>query len=376
MTMRSRKTARGIGAGIVAVALWLGAAPSSAGGFPREALFHDPRLPLLLSQTGLYDRSGSLDSRNQVYVPQYPLWSDGSAKSRWIRLPEGSTIDVSDVDAWRFPVGTRLWKEFAWDGRKVETRMLWRVEEEWLFAAYVWTEDQTDAHLAPPAGIRDVHELAPGKKHSIPGLADCHSCHRSSPAIVLGFGALQLSDDRDPLAPHAEPLPPGALTLASLVQADLLVPPRPELALDPPRIRETSATARAAVGYLAANCGGCHNPVGPIAHLGLNLFHDVGALPGAPEPVRATAIDRSGRFVVPGVSADDSRLVAPGVPERSAILHRMASRRPSSQMPPLGSVLADEEALGLIRRWIEELDRVPSHGVAALTTESCPTSTR
>ncbi len=33
---------------------------------------------------------------------------------------------------------------------------------------------------------------------------DCRACHEGAPVPVLGFGALQLSPDRDPLAPHAE----------------------------------------------------------------------------------------------------------------------------------------------------------------------------
>jgi hypothetical protein len=80
--------------------------------------------PELLSQTGLYRADGSVDPRNRPFAPQYPLWTDGAAKSRWVRLPEGSKIDVSDVDAWRFPPGTTFWKEFSWGGRKVETRMV------------------------------------------------------------------------------------------------------------------------------------------------------------------------------------------------------------------------------------------------------------
>ena len=86
---------------------------------------------------------------------------------------------------------------------------------------------------------------------------------RSSPAVVLGFNALQLSDDRDPLAPHAEPLAPDAVTMRALVKTDRLHPPRPELAADPPRIRERDPASRAALGYLSANCGGCHNDRGP-----------------------------------------------------------------------------------------------------------------
>ncbi len=316
--------------------------------------------PARLSETGLFLADGSIDPRNRPFVPQYPLWSDGAAKSRWIRLPEGASIDVSDIDAWRFPVGTTIWKEFAWAGRKVETRMMRAVGDgQWMYATYVWTEDQTDALLAPTDGVPAIAEIAPGKRHSIPSLTDCQTCHGSSPAAVLGFNALQLSDDRDPLAPNAEPLRPGAITLRTLVEENRLAPPRPELALHPPRIREKNPVARAALGYMSANCGGCHNSRGPLARLGFSLLHDVAGKPDAPEPARATAVGANGRYVVPGVSVESSRIVAPGAPESSALFHRMRSRRAASQMPPLGTVLADEKAINLVEQWIEGLEAPP-----------------
>jgi hypothetical protein len=309
---------------------------AGGGGTRAEAGGPLPGVPQRLSETGLFAADGSVAPRNLPFAPQYPLWTDGAAKSRWIYLPEGAKIDVSDLDVWRFPEGTTLWKEFAFGGRKVETRMIRKTAADWAFATYVWNEEQTDALLAPPEGVREVAEVVPGKRHSVPGIADCDACHRGSPAVVLGFGALQLSDDRDPLAPHAEPLRPGMMTLRRLVESDRLSPARPELAQSPPRIREQDPVARAAIGYLSANCGGCHNGSGPLARLGLGLLHDVGASPEAPEPVALTAFDARGRYLVPGVDPDTSRIVAPGDPERSALLYRMRSRRPSSQMPPLG----------------------------------------
>ena len=60
-------------------------------------------------------------------------------------LPPGSTIDATVLDAWEFPVGTKFWKEFAFNGRKVETRFLWRASDSgWVFASYVWNEAGTD----------------------------------------------------------------------------------------------------------------------------------------------------------------------------------------------------------------------------------------
>jgi len=327
------------------------------------------RAPGLLSQTGLYRADGSVDPHNRPFAPQYPLWTDGAAKSRWVRLPEGSKIDVSDVDAWRFPPGTTFWKEFSWGGRKVETRMV-RVGAggEVMFASYVWKDDQTDAVLAPEEGVPGVYGVAEGKRHSIPSVADCVSCHLSAPSVGLGFTALQLSDDRDPMAPHAVPVPEGGVTLRSLGGEGRLSPPRPELVTKPPRIRASDPVARAAMGYLSANCGHCHNSRGPLARLGFSFLHDSAAQSDAPEPALVTAVASHGRFVVPGVAADSSYTVAPGSPDHSAVIYRMSSRRPSSQMPPLGTILRDEDAVKLVRQWIEHLR--PQSGSTALAPGS------
>jgi hypothetical protein len=39
-------------------------------------------------------------------------------------------------------------------------------------------------------------------------------------------------------------------------------------------------------------------------------------------------------------------------PDASAMLYRMRSRRPMSQMPPLGSQLKDEEAIAAVAKWL------------------------
>jgi hypothetical protein len=225
-----------------------------------------------------------------------------------------------------------------------------------VFASYVWNEAGSEATLAPPEGVKNAAALTADKHHSIPGRDDCLACHDAAAVPVLGFGALQLSDDRDPLAPHAEPLAPGMLTLSALNQRGLLAPPLTELVERPPRIAASSPRERAALGYLAGNCGGCHNQEGPLGPLGFVLAQDVSADSAdvATQRVLASALGVPGRYLVPGTSPGDSRRVAPGAPEHSALLFRMRSRRPSSQMPPLGSVLPDEEALRLIEAWIDQ----------------------
>ncbi|MCA8978579.1 MAG: hypothetical protein KDC14_01040, partial [Planctomycetes bacterium] len=110
-------------------------------------------LPQLLSETGLYaEVAGKRVAADVVaFEPQYPLWSDGATKRRWIRLPEGGAVDAHDPDDWRFPVGTRLWKEFSL-GRRVETRYMEKLADGgWRRLVFVWDADESDARLAPEA---------------------------------------------------------------------------------------------------------------------------------------------------------------------------------------------------------------------------------
>ena len=96
-------------------------------------------MPITLRINGK-DHNLRVDPRNLPFAQQYPLWSDGADKRRWIYLPPGTTIDASNPESWNFPVGTKLWKEFSWGGQRVETRMLQRIRTGWSYATYVWNE--------------------------------------------------------------------------------------------------------------------------------------------------------------------------------------------------------------------------------------------
>jgi hypothetical protein len=270
-------------------------------------------------------------------------------------LPAGSEINVSDLANWELPIGTKFWKEFAFNGKKVETRLLWRTSRtNWVFASYVWNAAQTDAELASESGIPNVAEIAGGKRHSIPSVTECRSCHDSNRTETLGFNALQLSTDRDPNAPHAETLAPDMITLKTLADEDLMTPRRPALVSNPPRVAADSPVTRAALGYLSTNCGSCHNSQGSIASLGLDLRYTVSERPSSMmcAAALATSVNKRGHWVVPEAQ-EQSRVINPGHPESSALIRRMKSRRPISQMPPIGTVVADKQAVDLLTSWVQ-----------------------
>lgn len=327
--------------------VWLGAlfalalAPPAAG--------QPAPLPTHLRDTGLY-LAGTPRVRpdNRPFAPQYPLWSDGATKRRWIHLPDGAAVDAARAQAWEFPPGTKLWKEFGYE-RPVETRYLERLADgSWRYAAYVWNEAGTDAVLAPARGQPGLATTAaPGGRYDIPAQDDCRACHEGARVPVLGFSALQLSPDRDPLAPHAASTP-ADLDLRDAV-ADGLVRNLPATLLaQPPRIPAPAPLARAALGYLHGNCGHCHNATDGAPPVDLRLEQT-----GSAADVAAALDSLLARTSVYGPG---SAPVVPGAAHASLLAARMHSREPAVQMPPLGTRFRDEAGLALVERWINSLE--------------------
>jgi Planctomycete cytochrome C len=292
------------------------AALPAAGG-PAAGTANGP--PQRLSLTGLYaPGSQDIDRRVQAVAPRYPLWTDGAAKRRWLMLPPGQAIDRSRTDAWDFPVGTKLWKEFAHGGRPVETRLMERLADgSWRYAAYVWRADGSDAELAPAAGVL-LHEVAgsPNGRHRVPGRADCLACHASAPVPVLGVSAVQSGNV-------------GAAAIAG-----------------------ATANETAALGYLHGNCGHCHNHDGNPAAVRLRLAQSAADPAGARERVLKTLAWAPSRWRVAGAGAADSFVVVPGQPDHSTLVQRMRSHHAEQRMPPLGTEVPDADGLALIERWI------------------------
>lgn len=290
-------------------------------------------LPAALSQTGLYAdiAAGVLASDVVAYEPGFELWSDGAEKRRFIRLPPGAQIDTGDQDAWQFPEGTRLWKEFRSDGVLVETRVLAKVgsaPEDWAALAYVWNADGADA-LATPGGAADAR----GTPHDVPAAAECMGCHGGTEGRVLGFSAIQLASS------------PGELDLDEVVARGMLSdPPRRPVAVP------GDAATRAALGWLHANCSHCHNERRP-ENDGARCYDPLRSFDftlrvGDLASVEATATYRTAVGTV----------IRPGDPERSDVVARARRRDPDwPSMPPLGTEVVDEAGLAALRAWIRRL---------------------
>jgi hypothetical protein len=310
------------------------AAPDAPAPYPRPVY-------RLLSETGLLQADGQTPADDLLgFEPAYALWSDSTSKRRWVRLPSGTQIDTSEMDHWQFPVGTKIWKEFSRDGVLLETRLIERYgsgRDDYWMGAFVWKADRSEA-LYQEKGAVDIN----GSGHDAPAAELCGSCHRGDKGRVLGLSALQLGQ------PGSDARP--GLSLARLAgMGRLSHPPPPEASYAVPG----DATTAAALGYLHANCGHCHNQLGtsyPDTQMVLRLRVSERTAP-ASELWQTVVGQRLQSYRHPTLT----QRVAPGVPDESAVLVRMKIRGNKEQMPSLATELIDPAGIEAVTRWIAGL---------------------
>jgi len=304
--------------------------PAPPAPYPRPAYVH-------LSETGIFDDFAAKHVSPDLlaFEPTHKLWSDGATKRRWVRLPPGTQIDTSDMDHWVFPIGTQFWKEFSLNGVLLETRLVERYgtgpDDYWL-GAFVWNAEQTEADFAP-----DGQQNIAGTMHDAPAQQDCGECHRGDVGRVLGFSAIQLSAATN--GPDLQ-----ALNAAGLL-SNAPAPAGYPLGADP--------ATTAALGYLHANCGHCHNPSGTSWPDTQMVLRSVVADTGLDD----TAVTRS-LVNVPLQYWRGGAItvrVAPGQPDQSAVVARMSVRGTDDQMPPLATELVDATGVATITQWIAGL---------------------
>jgi hypothetical protein len=304
----------------------------------------DMDAPPDLRCTGLYE---DWDARRvawgvRPFSPGTTLWSDGADKQRWIQLPAGTTVDVGDPDQWRFPVGTKVWKEFSLAGRPAETRLLHKIRDDrWLRTSYVWSADGARA-TRTDRGVASYQ----GTGYTIPSTSDCDKCHEGRQDRLLGFEAVGLAEASA-----------RGLTLGLLGHEQRLSAPVDAAAAQLPD--GIPAATRAALAWMHVNCGSsCHNRAADSTAnaTGLLLKLEVAQLAAA-RTQGAAALDPVRTTVgVPALTqkwTGETRVSA-GAPDRS-LLYRLATSRGSEQMPPIVSHLPDPEGTRVLRAWIESL---------------------
>ncbi len=345
--------------------------------------------PQKLSETGLFQsvKGHVVEPALIPYDVNAPLWSDGSAKVRYVGIP-GDTpkIGITNNRGWSFPNETVTVKSFSLEmtegdaasKRWIETRLMTKQQNEWIGYTYRWNEEQTEATLVEKEGA-DVDftiRTSLGTRRQTwhyPSRAECMVCHSRAAGFVLGLSTVQMNRPSLDIPTTAVA---GGSQEASATLRDNIVKTENQLAmlqrlgllkldkmpdeferLSNPYDPQANLEARAK-SYLHANCAICHIDAG-----------------GGNSPMQleyATAIDKMKLIdAVPvhdkfGIA--DARLIAPGHPERSVLLNRMA-KRGRGQMPQLATTIVDEPAVKMLTEWIAELGTKPTPNDDALNAK-------
>lgn len=294
------------------------------------SFFADPTGPLPASITALgFASDGAASPELREYAPMWPLWSSGSAKSRWAFLP--APIVATPSGAWEFPVGASFFKTFAYarvggGTRPIETRVLRRLDDGWTYDAYQWNEAGTDATLLglQSATMVAVEDPDGAFVHRIPNRLDCRTCHESAASPVLGFAELQLDDD----------------TLEGLEEAGLRASPT----APPERLVHADPATLEILGLFQGNCVHCHNGSGR-GSASFDLRYPVALANTLDHPTESSA-SASGIRIVPGDPANSILFQAySGETEDPAV----------KLMPPLGVDRRDALGIETLREWIAGL---------------------
>ncbi len=349
---------------------------------------------------------GALKERALYLPPTAEIVAPISNQSRPPRGVPGSEeparIDVLDGKGWNCPDRTVLVKSFALEleagkpesRRWIETRLFTRQEGEWIGYSYSWNDEQTEATLVAREGLDRTYEVKSSdgvtrQTWRYPSRAECMVCHSRAANYVLGLSTAQMNREHDYGGLRANQLEVleslGVLRvdaatvskaaksaqLEALVAAGLpataadevtkslaglpdqrpcrsshLLPHQPE---EYPRLADPydaqQNVASRARSYLHANCAHCH-----VASGGGNA--QINLLSGLPLP-KMKLIDEKPLHDTFGL--DDARLIVPGHPERSVLLHRVAMRG-RGQMPQVATSVVDRQAVELLREWIQRIE--------------------
>lgn len=333
--------------------------------------------PRTLSESGLF-RSVAGHVMEAALIPysvNAPLWSDGTEKTRFVGIPgDAPKVEIPNNHGWSFPNETVAVKSFSLEmvegkpdsKRWIETRFLTRQQNEWIGYSYRWNDEQTDASLVAKEGLDQTFTIqtANGPRQQswhYPSRAECMVCHSRAAGFVLGLSTGQLNrETADPVmanqvgpaarsseATLANTKRPNENQLALFERLGLLkLPKRPAEMERLTNPYDTTAKLEQRVkSYLHVNCAICHIDAG-----GGNSQMELAYATPLGKMKLIDVVPVHDKFTLP-----EARLIAPGHPERSVLLHRVALRG-RGQMPQLGTSFVDQQAVAMLTEWVKQIE--------------------
>lgn len=310
-----------------------------------------------LSEYNFFD--GNISNLQPVYgvIPYKlinPLFSDYAKKQRFIWMPENTSANyISDHEVLDFPEGTLLIKSFYYNNvlpdnskKNIETRVMIKKSTEWVFANYVWNEEQNDAFLDLDGSFHNIQWNSPQGTNTVnyrvPSQSECHTCHKSGEVSI-------------PIGPKPRNLNTSYNYFDGLKnqiqkwkEFGYLNNNTPNNIVPIPNWEDTTVSLELrARAYLDINCAHCHSNEAHCAYRPIRLDFE-----------SSNNTENQGVCIEPDtdLGVGLSHIVTPGNADRSVMHYRISSTDESVRMPLLGRTLIHEEGVALINTWITSLD--------------------
>jgi len=285
------------------------------------------------------------------------LFTDYALKKRFVWMPTGTRASyTTDGEVLDFPVGAVLIKTFYYDNAYpdrttdiVETRIMIKKANGWIFANYVWNAAMTEAVLTTNASTRLVkwyqNNLLLSANYKIPSQAQCALCH-------------SLNNEHTPIGPKPQNLNKEYMyadgsnnQLTKWISMGYLNMAQPNITSTVDWTDTSQPLALRARSYLDINCAHCHSDGRYCSYTPMNLAFN-----------KTNISANLGVCIGPQdyVTGDQQYIIAGQDAEASLMFFKIRTTDPNEMMPLTGRTLSHREGVALIQEWIDTMD------------ESCP----
>jgi uncharacterized repeat protein (TIGR03806 family) len=288
-----------------------------------------------------------------IYEPISSLFTDYALKKRYVWMPQGLKANyVADNIILDLPVGSAIIKTFYYDNmlpngatKILETRLMIRKESGWIFAEYVWNDEQTEAYLEMDGMNKPISWMQNGEEMSttyrIPSDVECMICHKSqSKPIPIGIKPQNLNKTMQ--------YEGGTMNqLEKWLSVGYLNGPIPSNILTVVDYKDENQPIKERLrSYLDINCAHCHQENSHCDYRPMRLAYSE-----TTNPENLGVCVEPDEFINPSLVS----IIAPGNINKSMMHFRLASTEESSRMPLLGRSLVHQEGLNLLTQYIQSI---------------------
>ena len=301
------------------------------------------------------------EMKNQVpsigvlpYKPLSELFTDYALKKRFVWMPKGVKASyTADGEILNFPTGAVLIKNFYYNNvqpgnvtRIIETRLMIKKETGWIFAEYVWNDQQTEATLQmdgsfTPISWVDSNGATKSTNYRIPSDVECLICHKTvTNPIPIGTKPQNLNSDY----PFSDGMKNQLTKWIEYGYLDANIPNQIETVVD---YKDISKPLDLRVrSYVDINCAHCHRLNSHCDYRPMRYAFNESQLP-----------QNMGICVTPDENISNilTYIVSPNNKTKSVMHHRMNTTDEAIRMPIVGRTMIHQEGVDLIDQWINSL---------------------